>query len=60
MDLGYPYNSIAHFVLGYGSAYVFIILPVFMSYQIYGYMVKGDDVVKDVSEFILGYLVAKL
>ena len=57
------YNSLIHFVLGVLSYYYQFIIPLFLLYQILEsyYIVynnkKDENIIIDVTEFIIGYFV---
>jgi hypothetical protein len=50
------FNSLAHFVLGTLSIRFPILIFLFLFYQIVGFLIKKDDFLIDVSEFILGII----
>lgn len=54
------YNSLAHVGLGALSTYFSFIIPMFLSYQMFEYVKKSDDLVVDVSEFAIGFWGTKI
>lgn len=51
-------GDIYHAIFGVISASYTFIIPVFLFYQIYGYITKKDDVIRDIGVFVLCHYLA--